>query len=234
MPYNPTPAYIAELSTALAALICLRFAWRYFTNVKYALTQERRLQAWVAISAISLPLAFLTLTLEIIGRLRMEPMTIFPIEHIYSLERVALNLVVSGLSLIAAVGIARRPERLRFLPNRVLLVILPLGLCCASLFVMYPSWVNWCCEPVPGIFAGFPFSGFYTITSDALVMHPPADYAALVRTFFDANQQGYLHARIDVLFLDMLFWINIAYLCLYLTGWVFDKIRQPVAVTYHE
>jgi hypothetical protein len=227
MLYNPTPARIAAILTVLAALIALRFAWRYFTHIQYALTQERRLQAWVSISAISLPLAFLALAVDITGRLRLEPMTIHPIEHIHSIERVALNLFVSGLSLLAAAWIARRPEHLRILPKRVLLVVLPFGLFCASLFVMYPSWINWCCEPVPGIFAGYPFSGFYVITSDALTRHPPVDYAVLIRTFYDAGQLKFLHARFNILFLDGLFWINTVYLWLCLAGWISLKIRRP-------
>jgi hypothetical protein len=234
MSYNPAPAYFAAFLTFLAALISLRFGWRYFTNIKYALVQERRLQAWVVTATAGLPLAFLALWVEIIGRLRLEPMTIHPIEHSHSLERVILNLVISSLSILAAAWVAKSPERLPLLPSPILLVVVAICSIGASLFPMYASWVNWCCEPLPGIFAGFPFSSFFVITAEVWAKPPQGTYTVLVHNFFTASQKGFPGVRFNALFLDVLFWINTTYLWLYLAGWISSKIRRPAGVNSQE
>lgn len=200
--------YLPYLIPLAALALSARFGYIYFTSVDYADHQERPLQQLLPLAATALVLAAYLGVTEILARARAFPMTIFPIEHMASLQRVSLNLALAfaGFSLAWLASHSRRvaaalPGLRLVLPLAALAVLL-------SASAHYVSWIGFCCETPLGIFFGFPFSYVYGIAgSDPAALTVAQSGLARLLPALPAIVYGW-NIRLYPLLLDGLFWIN--------------------------
>ncbi len=200
--------YLLYLIPMIALALGIRFCYIYFTSADYADHQERSLQIFLPLAATTLVLAVYLVVTEILARARIFPMTVFPIEHSASLQRVGLNLVLAMAGFFLAWLASRSRRVAAILPGARVILLIPMLAVLLSATANYVSLLGFCCETPPAIFFGFPFTFLYGIVGSDTVAIALAK-GGLMTLISELPAIVYNWGiRPFSLLLDGLFWIN--------------------------
>lgn len=218
------PPELPLLCIAAAAIWAIIFPWAYFTHIRFADNQKRRLQVFVSVTSLALLLACFTAYRETIAQYRIDVM-VFPAEHAFSAQKVGLIFGTALAASLVAWGMAVKES-----PSSVILplgMVLPLAVVAAfcSLFSIHVSSLGWCCESPLAVFAGFPFSMMHGNTGlfslyDYKILSPLSLIDILKQYGSSISWVPHLSAMI----IDLLFWTEIAFLLTIL----FKTIQQVI------
>ena len=137
----------------------------------------------------------------------------FPIEHKYSWIRVSLFCAVAIISIMVAwFFLAKKPLSISFPPLKYVILFAVLSTV-VGVLARYDSVTGWCCEVSPTRYFGFPFS--YLMGSSPLRIFATFDLVRILKyNFFSYS-----------FFLDVLFWLNVAFVFLSLLSF-FMRTRR--------